>query len=60
MPQFPQRLGFDPADAFAGYRERLADFFQSLFAAVYQSEAHLDYLFFALGRRAQDPVRFGP
>jgi hypothetical protein len=38
----------------------LADFFQSLFAAVYQSEAHLDYLFFALGQRAQDPVRFRP
>src|SRR5580658_1394095 len=54
MPQFPQRLGFDLADAFAGYCERLADFFESVFAAVFESEAHLDYFFFARGQGAQD------
>ena len=54
MPQFPQRLGFDLADAFAGYRERLADFFQRVLAAVFQAEAHLDDFFFARRQRAQD------
>ena len=53
MPQFPQRLGFDLADAFAGYGERLADFFQSMLAAVFEAEAHLDYFFFARGQRAK-------
>src|SRR5258708_3364398 len=54
MPQFAQRLGFDLADAFAGYGERLADFFQSVLAAVFEAEAHLDYFFFARGQRTQD------
>jgi hypothetical protein len=38
----------------------LAKFFPNVFAAVFQSEAHLDALFFPRGQRAQDPVRFGP
>src|SRR5258708_23565740 len=54
MPQFAQRLGFDLADAFAGYGEGLADFFESVLAAVFEAEAHLDYFFFARGQRAQD------
>src|SRR6266446_1193986 len=54
MPQLAQRFGFDLADAFAGYGERLADFFQSVLAAVFEAEAHLDDFFFARGQRAQD------
>ena len=55
MPQLPQRFGFDLADAFAGDRERLPDFFfQSVLAAVFEAEAQLDDFFFARGQRAQD------
>src|ERR1700678_37407 len=54
MPQLPQRFGFDLGDAFAGYGEALADFFQGVLAAVFEAEAHLDYFFFARGQRAQD------
>src|SRR5580700_1920388 len=54
MPQFAQGLGFDLADAFAGYRETLPDLFQGVLAAVFEAEAHLDYFFFARGQRAQD------
>src|ERR1700730_13508413 len=54
MPQLPQRLGFDLADAFAGYCERLPDFFERVLAAIFQAEAHLDYFFFAGGQRAED------
>src|ERR1039458_1763135 len=57
MPQLAQRLGFDLADAFAGYGERLPDFFQSVLAAVFEAEAHLDDFFFARGQRAQDLSR---
>ena len=53
MPQLAQRLGFDLADAFAGYREALADLFQGVLAAVLQAEAHLDDFFFARGEGAQ-------
>src|ERR1035437_6644504 len=35
MAQLAQRLGFDLANAFAGYRERLSDLFQSVLAAVF-------------------------
>jgi hypothetical protein len=34
MAQFSQRLGFDLADAFAGYCERLADFFERVLRQV--------------------------
>src|SRR5258706_10625117 len=54
MPQLAQGLGFDLADAFAGDREALPDFFQRVLAAVFQAEAHFDYFFFARGQRAQD------
>src|ERR1700734_3718282 len=54
MPQLAQRFGFDLADAFAGDGERLPDFFQSVLAAVFEAEAHLDYFFFARSQRAQD------
>src|SRR5580693_6436523 len=54
MAQLAQCFGFDLADAFAGYGEALADFFQSVFAAVFEAEAHFDYFFFARRQRAQD------
>src|ERR1700678_2838168 len=57
MPQLPQRFGFDLGDAFAGYGEALADFFQGVLAAVFEAEAHLDYFFFARGQRPQDLSR---
>src|SRR5271165_2200369 len=47
MTQFAQGLGFDLADAFARYRERLAYFFERVLAAVFQAEAHLDDFFLA-------------
>ena len=46
MPQLPQRLGLDLSDALAGYRKALSDFFESVLAAVFEAEAHLDYFFF--------------
>src|SRR5580658_1185252 len=49
MPQFAQRLGFDLSDAFAGNCERLPDFFQSVLAAVFETETHFDDFFFARG-----------
>ncbi len=39
VPEFPQRLGFDLADAFAGHVELLAHFLQRARAAVVQPEA---------------------
>ena len=41
MPQFPQRLGFDLADALAGYTEVAAHFFKSAAASVFEAEAEL-------------------
>src|SRR6185503_9291385 len=54
MPELTQRLGFDLADALAGDREGLADFFKRVLGAVFQAEAHLDDFFFARGERAED------
>src|SRR6185369_5869021 len=53
MSQFPQRLRFDLANAFACDRERLADFFERMLAAVFETKAHLDDFFFARCQRAQ-------
>jgi hypothetical protein len=47
MPQFPQGLGFDLADALARDGEVLAHFFEGVLAAILQSEAHLDDFFLA-------------
>src|SRR5438128_5063588 len=47
MPQLPQCLRLDLPDAFTRDRERLANFFESVLAAVFETEAHLDDLFFA-------------
>ena len=41
MTQFAQSLGFDLADAFAGYIEIPADFFQGVILAVDQTKAQV-------------------
>src|SRR5580658_4511203 len=53
MAQLAQRFRFDLADAFACDGERLADFFEGVFAAIVQAEAHLDDFFFARRQRLQ-------
>src|SRR4029077_3387220 len=54
MTQFPECLGFDLADAFAGDCERLSHFLERVLAAVFETEAHLDDFFFARRQRAQN------
>src|ERR1700719_2303299 len=53
MPQLSQRLGLNLPDAFASYRERLADFLKRVLRAIFQSKAHLDDLLLARGQRTQ-------
>src|SRR5713101_3301809 len=53
MPQLAQRLSLDLADALASYGKRLAYFFQGVFRAVFQAEAHLDDFFLARRQRTQ-------
>src|SRR5215470_9573992 len=53
MPQLPQRLRLDLPDTFASHCERLADFFEGVLAAVFETEPHLDDLLFARRQRAQ-------
>src|SRR5216683_2720434 len=53
VPQFAQRFRFDLPDAFARDRERLADFFERVLAAVVQAKAHLDDFFLARRQRLQ-------
>src|SRR5208283_4709914 len=53
MAQLSQRFGFDLADAFASYCERLADFLQRVLRTVFEPEAHLDDLLLARRQRAQ-------
>jgi hypothetical protein len=43
MFQFTQRLGFDLADALAGQRELLADFFQRVVGVHADAEAHTQH-----------------
>src|SRR3989442_15998835 len=54
MPQFPQSLGFDLADAFASDGKVLTDFFQSMFGSVLEAETHLDDALFARREGVQD------
>src|ERR1700687_4463093 len=53
MAQLTQRFCFDLTDALPGDRERLADFFERVLAAVVQAETHLDDFFFARRQRLQ-------
>src|SRR5262245_48467135 len=58
MAEFPERLRFDLADAFAGDCEMLADLFERVLAAVRpQSEAHLDDLLLARRQGLQNFLR---
>src|SRR3990172_5363286 len=57
MPQLAESLGFNLANAFAGDCEILTDFFQRVVAAVVQSEAHLNDLFFTRRQRLQYRLR---
>src|SRR5262249_18985053 len=54
VAQLAQRLGLNLPDAFAGDREMLANFFERMLAAVLQTEAHLDDLFFARAQGLQN------
>src|SRR6266850_1378686 len=55
MSQLAQGFGFDLANALAGHREVLSDFFKRVFAPVgTEAEPHFDYLFFARSERLQD------
>jgi hypothetical protein len=49
MLQLPQRLRLDLADAFAGNRELLADFFQRVVGVHADAEAHAQHAFLARG-----------
>src|SRR5947209_1946563 len=53
MPELPQRLRFDLADALAGDGEALTDLFERVLAAVADAEAHLDNLLFARRERLE-------
>src|SRR5215472_15843217 len=54
MAQLAQGLGFDLADTLAGDRERLADLFERMLGAVFQTKPHLDYFLFARSQRPED------
>src|SRR6476469_27627 len=58
MLQLPQRLGLDLADAFAGHRELLADFFQRVIGVHADAEAHAQYALLAR-REAREHARRG-
>src|SRR5215470_1153812 len=45
MTEFSKSFGFDLADTFAGNGKVLTDFFQRMFGAVFQSEAHFNHAF---------------
>src|SRR5438105_9038667 len=47
MTKLAQRFGLDLPNALACHGETLSDFFQRVLAAVADTEAHLDHLFFA-------------
>src|SRR5262245_42532373 len=53
MPQFPERLRLDLADALARHGEALADLLEGVLAAVADAEAHLDHLLFARRERLE-------
>src|SRR5436305_15203286 len=53
MPQLPECLRLDLADAFAGHGKRLAYFLERVLRTIFQPEPHLDDFFFARSERAQ-------
>src|SRR5271170_3145439 len=54
MTQLAQRLGLDLTNSFAGDLEALADFFERMFGAVFEAEAHLDDALLARSQSAQN------
>ena len=54
VTQLAESLGFDLADALACDLEALADFFQGVLGAVFETETHLDDALFARGERAEN------
>ena len=50
MLQLPQRLRFNLPDAFAGYAELLAHFFQRVVGVHADAKAHPQHTFFARGQ----------
>src|SRR6202008_2507915 len=57
MLQLPQRLGLDLADALAGDRELLADFFQRVVGVHADAEAHAQHALLARRERSQHAGR---
>ena len=53
MTEFAQSLGFDLADALAGYGKFLPYFFQGVIGLLADAEAHAQDLFFARGQSRQ-------
>src|SRR5712664_2455920 len=53
MTQLTQRFRLDLADTLASYSERLTNFLERMFAAIFQPETHLDDLLLARCERAQ-------
>src|SRR5216683_1159900 len=56
MTQFAQGFGFDLANAFAGYAELAADFFERSLAAVFEAEAQLQDASLAARERVEHVV----
>ncbi len=54
VTQLAEGLCFDLADALACDLEALADFFQGVLGAVFETETHLDDALFARGESAED------
>src|SRR5215467_4171310 len=57
MFQLAQRLGLDLADALAGHRELLADFFQRVVGVHADAEAHAEHAFLTRGERGEHARR---
>ena len=60
MPQLPQCLGFNLADALAGDAKLLAHFFQRVLGAVFEAKTHFDHAFFARRQHIAEPARSFP
>ena len=54
MSEFPQRFRFDLANTLSSHCEILADFFESMFASILETEAHFDDLLFSWTKCLQD------
>ena len=57
MLELAQRLGLDLADALAGHREPLADFFQRVIGVHGDAKAHAQHTLLARRERGEHPRR---